>query len=135
MFVEPIFKLRCLNLNQKIPFSQEEIFVKHGKLLYFILTLGLGSFIKTIRCLLMFLDDQLRYFRKRQGIYHVCLCILGKIWILLDFFSNLAIYLRNFAYLWYLVWIHKDPSEYTNLDSEIVLFFMSKLGIWFPLGM
>ena len=59
---QPIVELHCLDLNQKVPFSQEEIFFKHEKLLYLILTLGLGSFIKTIRCLLMFLDNQLRYF-------------------------------------------------------------------------
>ena len=33
------------------------------------------------------------------------------------------------------VWIHKDACEYGYENSEIDLFFMSKLGFWFPLGM
>ena len=50
MLVEPIVELHCLELNQNVPFTQVKTFIKYGKLLYLILIVGLGSFIKTIRC-------------------------------------------------------------------------------------
>ena len=77
-----------------------------------------------------------------------------------NYLCKLAMYLKNFAYLWILVWIHKDACEYAYGNSEIHFFwvnwgfgfhwawefwvwilennqnyllFMIKLGIWFPL--
>ena len=155
MFVEPIVELRCLDLNQKVPFSQEEIFVKHGKLLYLILTLGLGSFIKTIRCLLMFLDDQLWYSLSYwwinsqywQGFWYVIICrgmnVFGLyrtfnifvyvFWGRYEFYLklflvvwNLAIYLRTLCICEYWFgFIRMLMNIYAS--SEMDLIFMSKL--------
>ena len=71
-----------------------------------------------------------------------------------NYLCKFATCLTNFAYLWILVWIHKDPCEYAYGKSEIHLFFeligvlvsighgnfgygfwfMIKLGNWFPLA-
>ena len=55
--------LQCTSLNKIIHFTEVESLIKNGKLLYLILTLGLGAFIKKCRVLTNVLGGQTSIFR------------------------------------------------------------------------
>ena len=50
-----------------------------------------------------------------------------------NYLCKLALCLPKFAYLWILVWIHKDPWEYAYGTSEIHLFFQL-IGVLVSIG-
>ena len=68
----------------------------------------------------------------------VCLFFYELIGVLVyighvNYLCKLAMCLTNFAYLWILVWIHKDPCEYAYGNSEIHLFF-ELIGVLVSIG-